>query len=69
MKKISLKSVKEALNRNEMKTIKGGVFGLESIEDAEGGKCLKNGAACPSGQDADCCSKSCGGGENPVCCA
>lgn len=57
MKTMNLKSIQECLSRNELKSIKGGI---------EGGKCKKIGSSCDSG--GQCCSGSCGGGENPVCC-
>ncbi len=62
MKKISLKNIKDSLSRSEMRVIKGGC-------GAGAGGCISTGTACPSGHDSDCCSKKCGGGENPVCCA
>lgn len=59
MKTMNLKSIQECLSRNEMKSIKGGLM-IDAI------KCKKIGSGCDSGKQ--CCSGSCGGGENPVCC-
>lgn len=59
MKTMNLKSIQECLSRSEMKSIRGG-----DLEDF--GKCKKVGSGCDSG--GQCCSGSCGGGENPVCC-
>ena len=59
MKTMNLKSLQDCLSRSEMKSIQGGAID-------EGGKCTKIGSSCSAG--GQCCSGSCGGGENPVCC-
>lgn len=56
MKTMNLKSIKDCLSRNEMKSIKGGIDN----------RCKKIGSGCASG--GQCCSGVCGGGEDPVCC-